>query len=81
MTYNQKLTRIGNSVGVVIPKELRDLLNLEVGSELYIQSDADNKTIVLSKEKPGTKVDAQFFELVKEIGKQYETSLKELASK
>ncbi len=81
MVFNQKLTKIGNSVGIVIPKDLRKLLGIDVGSELYIEGGADQKTIILNKEKPSTKVDPQFFELVKKVDKQYENALRELASK
>jgi len=81
MTYKQKLTKIGNSVGIVIPKEIRDFLGIDVGSELYLETGIDNKTIVLNHEKPGTKVDPSFFELIKKIDKQYSTALKKLASK
>lgn len=81
MTYKQKLTKIGNSVGIVIPKELRNLLGIDVGSELYLENSMDNKTIILNSEKPSQEVDPQFFELLKEVDKQYSASLKELSSK
>lgn len=81
MTYQQKLTKIGNSIGIVIPKEIRDLLKIELGSEIYLEPGVDKKTLTLNTEKPTTKVDPQFFELVKSIDKQYSAALKELAAK
>src|SRR3990167_2652977 len=37
MTYKQRLTKIGNSVGIIIPKPLLDTLGLEVGKELSLE--------------------------------------------
>ena len=80
MTYKQKITKIGKSMGIIIPKEIRDSLGITLDTELYLEPGADNKTIVLSSEKPDTVIDPQFFELVKKVDKQYSVALKELAT-
>lgn len=36
-----KLTRIGNSVGVVLPKDILSRLNLEAGDALYLSESPD----------------------------------------
>lgn len=81
MVYKQKLTKIGNSVGVILPKELRNTLGIDLGAEVYLETNLDNKTVVLNSSKPNNKIEPQFFELVKEVDKQYSSALKELASK
>jgi putative addiction module antidote len=81
MTYRQKLTKIGNSIGIVIPKDIRNLLGIGLGSEVYLEPGLDNKTIVLNSKEQKTSIDPQFFELVKDVDKQYSKALKELASK
>ncbi len=81
MIFKQKLTKIGNSIGIVIPKDIRDLLGIDLGTEVYLEPGINNKTVILNPKKPNTKIDPQFFELVKTIDKQYSTALRELASK
>lgn len=43
--YKLKLTQIGNSVGVVLPKELLAKLDLEKGDELYVTDSPDGLRI------------------------------------
>jgi len=43
--YTLKLTQIGNSVGVVLPKDLLARLNLERGDALYITDAPDGMRI------------------------------------
>jgi putative addiction module antidote len=81
MVLKQKITKIGNSMGIIIPKEIRNALGIDLNTEFYLKPGADNKTIILDKEKPETKVDPQFYKLVKSVGKQYHSALKELANK
>lgn len=45
--FNAKLVKWGNSVGVSIPKPIRDSLGLEAGNDVEIR-DIDN-TIVINK--------------------------------
>ena len=78
MTYKQRLTKIGNSVGIIIPKPLLDTLGLEVGKELYIENVQDK--IVIEKEKTST-VSPEFLKIAENIGKKYKAVFSELANK
>jgi len=81
MKYKQKLTKIGNSVGVVIPKEIRDIFEISAGSEVFLEPSRLGKSIIINVESLGKKIDPQFFNLVKSIDNQYSQALKQLASK
>jgi len=81
MTHKQKIMKIGNSMGIIIPKEIRDSLSITLGTELYLELGADKKTIVLNSEEPDTRVDPQFFELVKRVDEQYSAALRKLSAK
>ena len=81
MYFKQKLTKIGNSIGVVFPKEIRDLLGVNLGSEVYIQSGLDANTLIVNVKEPKSKIDPQFFELVKSVDQQYSKALSELSKK
>ena len=81
MTYRQKLTKIGNSVGILLPKNLRDILGVDVGSEIVLEVNEEAKTLTFSRNEQKGKVDPHFFELMKSVTKQYSAALKELASK
>ena len=78
MTYKQKLTKIGNSVGIIIPKPLLDILDLDVGQDLYIENVQDK--IVIEKEKTST-VSPEFLKIAENIGKKYKEVFSELANK
>lgn len=45
MTRKVKLTAIGNSTGVVLPKEILDRLHVERGDELSVVETADGITL------------------------------------
>ena len=77
MTYRQKLTRIGNSVGIILPKQLLDTLNLDIGEELYIENVQDK--IDMEREKTSA-VSPEFLKIAENIGKKYKDAFKELAN-
>ena len=77
MTYRQKLTKIGNSVGIILPKQLLDTLNLDIGEELYIENVQDK--IVMEREKTSA-VSPEFLKIAENIGKKYKDAFKELAN-
>lgn len=83
MIYKQKLTKIGNSVGLTIPKTLRDSMNLSIGSEVYLRESEKVNEILISLEDKNeipSEVDKDFYNLVKKINKKYSKALKELAN-
>lgn len=47
--FKSKLTKWGNSVGVNIPKPIRDMLKLNAGDSVEIVDEGDHFTIKKSK--------------------------------
>lgn len=80
MVYKQKLTKIGNSFGVILPKDLRNLLNISIGTEVHLQPSEDGQSVILSVGSTKMKADPMFFELVKAVDREYTDVLKQLAS-
>jgi len=75
ITMKTKVRKIGNSLGIVLPKEALQAMHVEEGSSLYITRGADN-SVHLTADRPG------FEEVMKvaEKGMQrYRNALKELA--
>ena len=69
-----KLVKIGNSTGIILPKEVLDRLNLAVGDHLSITESPDGITI-------GTR-DEEFDEQLaaaRDVMKRYRNALRELA--
>lgn len=77
MTYKQKLTKIGNSVGIIIPKQLLESLGLDVGSEIYLEQVQDK--VVLDKNET-TSITPEFLKVAESVGNRYSSAFKELAS-
>jgi putative addiction module antidote len=70
-----KLRAIGNSVGVVLPKEILARLKVSEGDTLYA-IDAPNGDIVLTKSDPAFEAD---MEIARRIMKERYNVLRELA--
>ena len=69
-----KLTRVGNSVGVVLPKDVLARLNLELGDTIYLTESPDGYRI--------TPYNADFerqFEAARNVMKKDRAILRELA--
>jgi putative addiction module antidote len=72
--FNLKLTQIGNSVGVILPKELLSLLRLEKGDTLYATESPEGVRL--------TPFNPQFekqMELARQVMKSRRNVLRELA--
>lgn len=78
MTYKRKLTKIGNSVGIILPKQLLDSLGMGLGTELYVEQVQDK--IILEKEA-GNSVSPEFLRIAEKVGNKYSRAFEELASK
>lgn len=76
MIYKQKLARIGNSIGIVLPKKLLDSLTLSVGNELFVEQ-VQNKIILKKENTPS--VSPEFLRVAESIGEKYKNAFKELA--
>lgn len=77
MTYKQKLTKIGNSVGIIIPKQLLESLGLRAGNEVYLEQVQDK--VILDKNET-TSVAPEFLKVAESVGERYSQAFKELAS-
>jgi len=75
----QKLRKIGNSIGVIIPKEMLEEIKLEVGNNVYL--DMQQNTIVINKEATYSPISTQFLKVAEDISKKYSAAFKELSSK
>ncbi len=78
MRYRQKLTKIGNSIGIILPKSLLDALKLDVGTELYIENIQD-KIVIEKTQSPS--VSPEFLRIAEKVGEKYKAAFKELSSK
>lgn len=75
----QKVIQIGNSAGVVIPRELRRQMGIRVGENVAVDKNGDNIVISNPKKKRVRAVDAKFAKIVEEFIDEHEDVLKELA--
>jgi len=75
MTLELKLRRIGNSVGVVLPKEALAQLRVAEGDTLYVTEGPDN-TLRLSAGNPEFAKTMSVFE---SLNRRYRNALRELA--
>ncbi len=69
-----KLTKMGNSVGMVLPKEVRDKMNLDSGDLIYLTETPEGYKI--------TPYDPEFarqMEVGRKVMKDYRQALHELA--
>ena len=69
-----KITAIGNSVGVVLPKELLARLRVEKGDELYVAETPDGIKLM-----PHDPVFAQQMEVAERVMRQDRAMLRKLA--
>jgi putative addiction module antidote len=51
MTYKVKVTTVGNSTGIVLPKELLTKLNIQKGDTLYVTETPDGVQMTPYDEK------------------------------
>lgn len=80
----QKLYKNGNSVAVTIPKEYLKEFNLKEGSEVVVEQDLDEETIIISRKKKGSiksTVTPQFLKWLESFNREYGPALKELAER
>ncbi len=75
MVLELKLRKVGNSVGVVLPKEALAHLNVREGDTLCV-TDSNDGSLRLTPTKP--EVVAQL-EVAKDVLRRYRSTLRELA--
>lgn len=74
MAKKIKVRKIGNSLGIILPKEFMDELRVEEGDALYCTG--GKKEIKLTADNPGFADDLAVF---KALNKRYRNALGELA--
>lgn len=80
----QRLYKNGNSVAVTIPKEYLKEFNLKEGSEVVVDQDLDEETIIISRKKKGSiksTVTPNFLKWLESFNREYGPALKELAER
>ena len=75
MTIETKVRRIGNSLGIVLPKEALSALKVEEGTVLYL-TEAPENSLRITPERPGF---ADMMKIAEQGMQQYRNALRELA--
>ena len=74
---NVTLRKIGNSDGVIIPKEMLEQLNVQTGDTLVLTADKDGLRLTRSTEDP--EIFETKMKIARERMKKYETAYRVLA--
>lgn len=74
MTYKVKVTTVGNSTGIVLPKELLQKLKIQKGDSLYVTETPDGVQLTPYEEEF-----ARTMEAAQEIMRRYRDTLRRLA--
>jgi len=77
----QTIIQIGNSEGVIIPKEYKQKLGVEKGSEIYLQMTPDGVLQLSSYPLTEYSVAPKFLSIVDKVNKKYKKTFQELAEK
>jgi len=75
MAIPTKVRKIGNSLGIVLPKEALQTLRVEEGDTLYLTESPDH-CLRINPDKPGF---AEKMAIADSLMKRYRNALKELA--
>ncbi len=78
MVLELKLRKIGNSVGVVLPKEAMAKLNLEEGDSICM-TDAPDGSLRLTPVSEGSEEFAEQMNAAEDVIRRYRNTLRELA--
>lgn len=78
MKYKQKFIQIGNSLGVIIPKDLLDSLGYKKDQDIYLEN--VNSRLVLDAQD-STSVSPEFLRIAEGVANKYADAFQELASK
>ena len=76
-----KISKIGNSAGVILSRDILDELGLKVGTPVVITVDTLKKILVIGRASRAKKspIDPNFSRRVEDFIRKYEPALKELA--
>jgi putative addiction module antidote len=74
MSYSVKVTTVGNSAGIVLPKELLTKLNIQKGDTLHVTETPDGLQL-----SPYDEQFAKTMEAAQDIMRRYRDTLRKLA--
>jgi putative addiction module antidote len=74
MAYSVKVTTVGSSTGIVLPKELLTKLNIQKGDTLYVTETPDGVQL-----SPYNEEFAKTMEVANDVMRRYRDALRKLA--
>lgn len=80
----QKVIQIGNSSGIILPRELMKEAGIKTGSIVELEKDAMGKGFFVSKKGKKTirsSITPHFLGVVEKVNKQYASALQTIAGK
>lgn len=77
----QSVIQIGNSVGVILPKNVREEAGLSVGDKVVVEKENNKIVLYLAKKKLSTGINAKFVEMVDDFVSEHQDVLEELAKR
>lgn len=81
MKQKQKIIKIGNSAGVILPQNIRESAGIKLGDSVSVGTNGNEITIAQEKRKQIKSVDDKFMKMVDEFINDHEDVLKELAGR
>jgi putative addiction module antidote len=75
MAIETKVRKIGNSMGIVLPKEALQALRVKEGDTLYL-TEAPNSSLAITPEQPGFK---EKMDMAGDLMRRYRNAFRELA--
>jgi putative addiction module antidote len=75
MAIETKVRKIGNSLGIVLPKEALQALRVEEGATLYL-TEAPNDSLLINPDRPGFK---EKMDIAEDLMRRYRNAFRELA--
>ena len=77
------MMQIGNSVGVIIPSEVRKKAKLSKGNKVEFEVESDGKIIVSKSGSQAKKssITPEFLDIVNRVNKKYAKAFRQLAGK
>lgn len=80
----QKIIKIGNSVGIILSRTIRDKSGLKLGDSINVEYNSQDNSVVVNKKgskKTTSSITPRFLRIVEKVNKQYASAFRELADK
>ncbi|MFB5664105.1 AbrB/MazE/SpoVT family DNA-binding domain-containing protein [Alteribacillus sp. HJP-4] len=74
----RKVSRMGNSLGVGIPKSIIDTLKLKKGDEIQFNLDENNRIVLEKKNRLEDRVDPELLEMLAETFEEHDDVFRNL---